>query len=62
MKAAYAHAIATGYRFYSYGDSSLLFRAASHEAVASAILIRAVRQATFTFDMPPLRGAPAPEF
>jgi S-adenosylmethionine:tRNA ribosyltransferase-isomerase len=28
MKAAYAHAIETGYRFYSYGDSSLLFRAA----------------------------------
>ncbi|MCF8504364.1 MAG: tRNA preQ1(34) S-adenosylmethionine ribosyltransferase-isomerase QueA [Caulobacter sp.] len=27
MKAAYAHAVATGYRFYSYGDSSLLFRA-----------------------------------
>lgn len=27
MKAAYAHAIANGYRFYSYGDSSLLFRA-----------------------------------
>ena len=27
MKAAYAHAIATGYRFYSYGDASLLFRA-----------------------------------
>jgi len=26
MKAAYAHAIATGYRFYSYGDASLLFR------------------------------------
>jgi S-adenosylmethionine:tRNA ribosyltransferase-isomerase len=26
MKRAYAHAIATGYRFYSYGDSSLLFR------------------------------------
>ncbi|WP_181706857.1 tRNA preQ1(34) S-adenosylmethionine ribosyltransferase-isomerase QueA [Chthonobacter rhizosphaerae] len=25
MKAAYAHAIAEGYRFYSYGDSSLLF-------------------------------------
>ena len=24
MKAAYAHAIAGGYRFYSYGDSSLL--------------------------------------
>jgi S-adenosylmethionine:tRNA ribosyltransferase-isomerase len=24
MQAAYAHAIATGYRFYSYGDSSLL--------------------------------------
>ena len=24
MKAAYAHAIARGYRFYSYGDSSLL--------------------------------------
>ncbi len=28
MRAAYAHAIETGYRFYSYGDSSLLFRAA----------------------------------
>ena len=27
MRAAYAHAIATGYRFYSYGDSSLLERA-----------------------------------
>jgi S-adenosylmethionine:tRNA ribosyltransferase-isomerase len=26
MQAAYAHAIATGYRFYSYGDSSLLTR------------------------------------
>ena len=25
MKAAYAHAIASGYRFYSYGDASLLF-------------------------------------
>jgi S-adenosylmethionine:tRNA ribosyltransferase-isomerase len=28
MKAAYAHAIETGYRFYSYGDASLLWRAA----------------------------------
>ena len=27
MKAAYAHAIRTGYRFYSYGDASLLLRA-----------------------------------
>ena len=27
MQAAYAHAIATGYRFYSYGDSSLLLPA-----------------------------------
>ena len=27
MKQAYAHAIANGYRFYSYGDASLLFRA-----------------------------------
>lgn len=26
MRAAYDHAIKTGYRFYSYGDSSLLFR------------------------------------
>ncbi len=26
MRAAYDHAIETGYRFYSYGDSSLLFR------------------------------------
>ena len=29
MKAAYAEAIASGYRFYSYGDGSLLFRAPS---------------------------------
>ncbi|MBZ6079132.1 tRNA preQ1(34) S-adenosylmethionine ribosyltransferase-isomerase QueA [Microvirga puerhi] len=29
MRAAYAHAIATGYRFYSYGDASLVFRADS---------------------------------
>jgi len=28
MREAYAHAIADGYRFYSYGDSSLLWRAA----------------------------------
>ena len=27
MRAAYAHAITSGYRFYSYGDASLLFRA-----------------------------------
>jgi S-adenosylmethionine:tRNA ribosyltransferase-isomerase len=27
MKAAYAHAIENGYRFYSYGDGSLLWRA-----------------------------------
>ena len=27
MQQAYAHAIAEGYRFYSYGDACLLFRA-----------------------------------
>ena len=27
MRRAYAHAIAERYRFYSYGDASLLFRA-----------------------------------
>jgi S-adenosylmethionine:tRNA ribosyltransferase-isomerase len=27
MKGAYAHAIERGYRFYSYGDACLLFRA-----------------------------------
>ena len=31
MKAAYHHAISNGYRFYSYGDSSLLFRAGGNE-------------------------------
>ena len=29
MQAAYAHAKAAGYRFYSYGDASLLHRAAA---------------------------------
>jgi S-adenosylmethionine:tRNA ribosyltransferase-isomerase len=29
MKRAYAHAIKSGYRFYSYGDACLLFRAKS---------------------------------
>jgi S-adenosylmethionine:tRNA ribosyltransferase-isomerase len=29
MRRTYAHAIAAGYRFYSYGDACLLFRAAS---------------------------------
>ena len=28
MRAAYVHAIEAGYRFYSYGDASLLWRAA----------------------------------
>ncbi|MFN7237365.1 MAG: S-adenosylmethionine:tRNA ribosyltransferase-isomerase, partial [Brevundimonas sp.] len=28
MRMAYAHAVADGYRFYSYGDGSLLFRSA----------------------------------
>lgn len=31
MKRAYAHAIANGYRFYSYGDSSLLYRASPQD-------------------------------
>jgi S-adenosylmethionine:tRNA ribosyltransferase-isomerase len=26
MKAAYAHAMVAGYRFYSYGDATLLYR------------------------------------
>jgi len=29
MRAAYAHALAAGYRFYSYGDACLLYPAAS---------------------------------
>ncbi|MDB5505901.1 MAG: S-adenosylmethionine tRNA ribosyltransferase [Devosia sp.] len=32
MRRAYAHAIATGYRFYSYGDASLLIRAETDRA------------------------------
>ena len=32
MKQAYAHAIASGYRFYSYGDACLLFRAREIDA------------------------------
>jgi S-adenosylmethionine:tRNA ribosyltransferase-isomerase len=30
MRAAYAHAIERGYRFYSYGDACLLERADGH--------------------------------
>jgi len=36
MRAAYAHAIESGYRFYSYGDAGLLFRA-SPQAVTREI-------------------------
>jgi S-adenosylmethionine:tRNA ribosyltransferase-isomerase len=35
MQAAYAHAIENGYRFYSYGDASLLLPGPSDEAAAS---------------------------
>ncbi|MBA5776806.1 tRNA preQ1(34) S-adenosylmethionine ribosyltransferase-isomerase QueA [Stappia sp. F7233] len=31
MRSAYAHAIAQGYRFYSYGDASLLFPKTAHD-------------------------------
>ena len=31
MQRAYAHAIAAGYRFYSYGDACLLFRRADDD-------------------------------
>jgi S-adenosylmethionine:tRNA ribosyltransferase-isomerase len=31
MRAAYAHAIAENYRFYSYGDACLLFPAAAEK-------------------------------
>lgn len=34
MQRAYAHAIASGYRFYSYGDASLLFPSAGESPVA----------------------------
>jgi len=34
MKAAYAHAIDGGYRFYSYGDASLLLPSASGDQSA----------------------------
>jgi S-adenosylmethionine:tRNA ribosyltransferase-isomerase len=30
MQRAYAHAIESGYRFYSYGDSSLLYPETAH--------------------------------
>ncbi|WP_332659523.1 tRNA preQ1(34) S-adenosylmethionine ribosyltransferase-isomerase QueA [Brevundimonas sp.] len=36
MKAAYAHAVQDGYRFYSYGDGSLLFRQRAQSAKNSS--------------------------
>ena len=38
MQRAYAHAIATGYRFYSYGDASLLFRRAMPDAFSFRLI------------------------
>lgn len=38
MKRAYAHAIASGYRFYSYGDACLLFRAQDGPQAAGSAL------------------------
>ena len=38
MRAAYAHAIATGYRFYSYGDACLLERVYPHGAGMASLL------------------------
>jgi S-adenosylmethionine:tRNA ribosyltransferase-isomerase len=39
MLAAYAHAIAAGYRFYSYGDACLLFRAQTRVSADSIVSI-----------------------
>ena len=36
MKKAYAHAVAEGFRFYSYGDACLLHRAESEIAVTAS--------------------------
>jgi S-adenosylmethionine:tRNA ribosyltransferase-isomerase len=36
MKAAYAHAITAGYRFYSYGDACLLYPAGVPDAAQRA--------------------------
>ena len=36
MHAAYRHAVAQGYRFYSYGDASLLWRAPAASGAAAA--------------------------
>jgi S-adenosylmethionine:tRNA ribosyltransferase-isomerase len=36
MRRAYAHAVAAGYRFYSYGDACLLFRAAADDKTRMA--------------------------
>jgi S-adenosylmethionine:tRNA ribosyltransferase-isomerase len=37
MKEAYAHALASGYRFYSYGDACLLFPSSGHRSIPSPL-------------------------
>ena len=46
MRAAYAHAIANGYRFYSYGDACLLFPADRSAAMTRRLHLHRLRRPT----------------